>query len=106
METMTYLFFQSSPWLLPTLMFVVMALAIELPYRFAPQLSLLNEKTDPRNALQSVLLTLTAFVLSLSLSQVCARLGGVLVLIVPLPKAIAATWIRADHLQKMKSKQI
>jgi len=102
---MTYLFFQSSPWLLPTLMFVVMALAIELPYRFAPQLSLLKEKTDPINALQAGLLTLSAFVLSLSFSQASARFDARRALVVTEANAIGATWLRADQLEPMQSKQ-
>src|SRR5215469_1919529 len=102
---MAYLFFQSSPWLLPTLMFVVLALAIELPYRFAPQLSPYKDKTDPINVLQAGLLTLSAFVLSLSFSQASARFDARRALVVTEANAIGSTWLQADQLEPTQSKQ-
>jgi hypothetical protein len=103
---MTYLFFQSSPWLLPTLMLVVLALAIELPYRFASLLPLSKAKTDPLNALQAGLLTLSAFVLSFSFSQASARFDTRRALVVTEANAIGTAWLRADQLEPTQSRQV
>jgi hypothetical protein len=103
---MTYLLFQSSPWLLPALMLVVLVLAIELPYRFAARLSLSKEKTDPINALQAGLLTLSAFVLSLSFSQAEGRFDARRALVVTEANAIGTAWLRADQLEPTQSKQL
>ena len=70
---MTDLLYQSNPWILPTIMLVVLVLAIEVPYRLRAVVSLKNPNLDPVNALQGGLLTLSAFVLGLSFSQASAR---------------------------------
>jgi hypothetical protein len=103
---MTYLIFQSSPWLLPALILVVLVLAIELPYRLLPKLfSGAKANTDALNVLQAGLLTLSAFVLSLSFSQASARFDSRRALVVTEANAIGTTWLRADQLESTQSDQ-
>lgn len=87
-------------------MLVVLALSIELPYRFAGWLSQRNEpKLDPINVLQAGILTLAAFVLGLSFSQASARFDARRALVVAEANAIGTTWLRADELQPAQVKQ-
>lgn len=103
---MTYLFYESSPWVLPTLMLVVLALSIELPYRVAGWLSRRhNPKLDPVNVLQAGLLTLSAFVLGLSWSQASARFDSRRALVVAETNALGTTWLRADQLESTQAKR-
>jgi hypothetical protein len=85
-------------------MLVVLALSIELPYRFAGWLSRNRPKLDPINVLQGGLLTLAAFVLGLSFSQASARFDGRRALVVVEANAIGTTWLRADQLDSTQSK--
>jgi hypothetical protein len=101
---MTYFIYQSDPWLFITLMVVAMALAIELPYRaFARFLSGAKQRADPMNAIQAGILTLSAFVLSLSFSQAQARFDARRALIATEASAIRTTWLRADQLEPVQS---
>src|SRR5271166_3192968 len=95
---MTAFLFESSPWLLTALMLVVLSLAIELPYRFADLLSRRKPEADSINTLQAGLLTLSAFVLSLSFSQASARFDARRAIVVKEANAIGTTWLRADQL--------
>jgi hypothetical protein len=95
----TQFIFFANPWLLPTALLVVLALSIELPYRFAGSFMAQHEvKGDAWNAAQSRLLTLMAFVLGLSFAQASARFDTRRALVVEEANAIATTWLRADQL--------
>ncbi len=102
---MTQLIFQSNPWLLPTLMLFVLGLSIEVPYRFGPLLARYKPKTDPFNAVQTGILTLSAFVLALSFNQASARFDTRRALVVKEANVIGTTWLRADQLQSAESKR-
>src|SRR5580692_6361285 len=102
---MTQLIFQSNPWLLPTLMFVVLGLSIELPYRFGRSLARYMPKADPFNVIQTALLTLAAFVLALSFNQASARFDTRRALVISEANAIGTTWLRADQLESGQSKR-
>jgi hypothetical protein len=95
----TYFIYQSNSWLFVTVILLVLALAIEIPYRvFKGYFSGNKEKTDPLNALQAGILTLSAFVLSLSFSQAQARFDARRALVTTEANAIGTTWLRADSL--------
>jgi hypothetical protein len=102
---MTNLLYQANPWILPTLMLVVLGLAIELPYRLRAVLAFKKLNPDPINAVQAGLLTLSAFVLSLSFSQASARFDARRAVVVAEANAIGATWLRADQLEPAESKR-
>jgi hypothetical protein len=102
----TYFIYQSDSWLFVAAMLVVLALAIELPYRiFVGYFSRGKQKTDPLNALQAGILTLSAFVLSLSFSQAQARFDARRTLVTTEANAIGTTWLRADSLEQAQSKR-
>jgi len=102
---MTYFIYQSDPWLFVTLMLLVLGLAIELPYRLLTgYFSRNKQRTDPLNAVQAGILTLSAFVLSLSFSQASARFDSRRALVVTEANAIGTTWLRADQLGPTQSK--
>jgi hypothetical protein len=95
---MTALIFQSDPWILPILMLVILALAIEVPYRFGKFGAIATAHLDAFTALQAGLLTLASFVLGLSFSQASARFDVRRELVVKEANAIGTTWLRADQL--------
>ena len=95
---MTDFIYQSNPWLLPLLMLVVLTLAIELPYRFRTYVPENKLNPDAVNAVQTGLLTLSAFVLGLSFSQASARFDARRAIVVSEANAIGTTWLRADQL--------
>lgn len=86
-------------------MFVVLGLAIELPYRLRAVVSLKNPNLDPVNALQAGLLTLSAFVLGLSFSQASARFDARRAVVIAEANAIATAWFRADQLEPADSRR-
>lgn len=96
---MTQLIFQSAPWVMPVLMFVVLCAAIEVPYRWRGRF--LKEKiaTDPFNVVQAGLLTLASFVLGLSFAQASDRFDSRRALVVKEANAIGTTWLRAGQLE-------
>jgi hypothetical protein len=102
---MTAFLFDFNPWLLPIVMFVVLGLAIELPYRFADKLKKTAAKGDPFNSVQAALLTLSAFVLGLSFSQAAARYDARRAIVVNQANAISTTWLRADQLEPTQAMQ-
>lgn len=102
---MTQLIFQSNPWLLPTLMLFALGLSIEVPYRFGPLLARYRPKTDPFNAVQAGILTLSAFVLALSFNQASARFDTRRALVIKEANAIGTTWLRASQLRPTESKR-
>lgn len=102
---MTDLLYQASPWILPTVMLVVLGLAIELPFRLRAAVSLKNPSRDPVNAVQAGLLTLSAFVLGLSFSQASARFDARRAVVIAEANAIGTTWLRADQLESADSKR-
>jgi hypothetical protein len=102
---MTALLYQSNPWILPTVMLVVLGLAIELPYRLRAVVSLKNPNHDPVNAVQAGLLTLSAFVLGLSFSQASARFDARRAIVIAEANAIGTTWLRSDQLEPAESKR-
>jgi hypothetical protein len=102
---MTDFIFQSPDWILPALMFVVMSLAIELPYRLAHFFSKYNPKIDSINTVQAALLTLSAFVVGLSFSQASARFDARRSLVVQEANAIGTTWMRAQQLDAPQARQ-
>ena len=95
---MTDFIYQSNPWLLPMLMLVVLALAIELPYRSRAYIPRDKLNPDSVNAVQTALLTLSAFVLGLSFSQASARFDARRAIVVSAANAIGTTRLRADQL--------
>jgi len=80
-------------------MFVVLVLAIEIPYRWL-RLPALAKNMDAFNALQAGLLTLASFVLGLSFSQASSRFDGRRGLVIKEANAIGTTWLRADQLSR------
>jgi len=101
---LSYLYFHASPWALPLVMFVVLALAIELPYRFLQGALLRADKqVDAFTAVQAGLLTLASFVLGLSFAQASARYDGRRALVIKEANAIGTTWLRADQLSPVQS---
>jgi len=98
---MTAFLYESNPWLLPVLMLVVLGLAIELPYRFRAYVSNNELNPDAVNAVQSGLLTLSAFVLGLSFSQASARFDARRAIVVAEANAIGTAWLRADQLDSV-----
>lgn len=96
---MTQFIFYSSPWVLPSVMLVVLALLIELPYRIgklrAPRQLV---KDDAWNVVHAGLLTLASFVLGLSFAQSSARFDSRRALVVKEANAIGTTWLRAGQL--------
>lgn len=101
---MTALIFHSNPWLLPIVMLVVLALAIEIPYRLSARIPRLAEThTDAFNAVQAGLLTLASFVLGLSFAQASSRFDVRRDLVVREANAIGTTWLRADQLAPVQS---
>jgi len=96
---MTQLIFQSNPWLLPIVMFVVLVLAIEVPYRVAKTMKITaTVGIDAFTAVQAGLLTLASFVLGISFGQASARFDARRELVVKEANAIGTTWLRADQL--------
>jgi hypothetical protein len=79
-------------------MLAVLALFIELPYRFAGALADRMAKADAFKATQAALLTLASFVLGLSFAQASARFDFRRSLVVREANAIGTTWLRADQL--------
>lgn len=102
---MTQLIFQSNPWVIPTLMLVVLALSVEVPYRFGRLLARYIPKTDPFNIVQAGLLTLAAFVLALSFNQASARFDTRRALVVKEANAIGTTWLRSNQLESAQAKR-
>jgi hypothetical protein len=100
----SYLIYNASPWLLPCFMFVVLALAIELPFRFGQGLvRAAAKRIDAFTAVQAGLLTLASFVLGLSFAQASARFDARRDLVVKEANAIGTTWLRADQLPPKQS---
>ncbi|MBV8531006.1 MAG: hypothetical protein JO104_06785 [Candidatus Eremiobacteraeota bacterium] len=103
---MTALIFHSNPWLLPLLMLFVLALAIELPYRFAGRVArFAMTHSDAFNVVQAGLLTLSSFVLGLSFAQASSRFDVRRDLVVKEANAIGTTWLRADQLGPVRGLQ-
>jgi hypothetical protein len=102
---MTQLIFHSDPWLLLTLMLVVLGLSIEGPYRLGPLLARYKLRTDTFNTLQAGLLSLSAFVLALSFNQASARFDSRRALVTREATAIGTTWLRANQLQPAESRR-
>ncbi len=86
-------------------MLVVLGLAIELPYRFRRYVSHNGLNPDAVNAVQSGLLTLSAFVLGLSFSQASARFDARRAIVVSEANAIGTTWREADQLDPGAAKR-
>ncbi|MBV8373836.1 MAG: hypothetical protein JOY69_11300 [Candidatus Eremiobacteraeota bacterium] len=96
---MTWLIFQANPWLFPTLMLIVLALAIEVPYRLGrPFSTRVSKQLDAFTVLQAGLFTLASFVLGLSFAQASARFDIRRDLVVKEANAIGTTWLRANQL--------
>lgn len=103
---MTELIFQSNPWVFPALVFVLLALAIELPYRFArPLTAKVTKQFDAFNAIQAGIFTLASFVLGLSFAQASARFDARRELVVKEANAIGTTWLRANQLEPVQEKR-
>jgi hypothetical protein len=103
---MTQFIFFSNPWLLPIVAVLTFGLLIEAPYR------VLSSRSDIRpanrdiwNIMQSGLITLTAFVLSLSFAQASTRFDARRALVVTEANAIGTTWLRADQLEPSQTKR-
>jgi hypothetical protein len=91
---------------MPAFMLVVLALAVELPYRFLkPKLESSRLNDDAINTVQAGLVTLTAFVLGLSFAQASQRFDARRSLVVKEANAIGTTWLRADQLPAADAKR-
>ncbi len=87
-------------------MLVVLTLAIEVPYRYA-RAWLPGETVDADswNVVQAGLVTIAAFVLSLSFAQASSRFDARRELVVKEANAIGTTWLRADQLPPADAKR-
>ncbi len=86
-------------------MLIVLALSIELPYRFAAALAERMASADAFKATQTALLTLASFVLGLSFAQASGRFDSRRALVVREANAIGTTWLRADQLSSSGAAQ-
>ncbi len=103
---MTWLIFESSPWLLPVLFFIVLTLLIEVPFRLRGLLSKSSTvKTGDWDVVQVALFTLASFVLGLSFAQASGRYDTRRELVVKEANAIGTTWLRADQLDRGEEKR-
>lgn len=85
--------------MLPIVMLVVLAFAIEVPYRVVRHMNVAAKShLDAFNAVQAGLITLASFVLGLSFAQASARFDARRELVVREANAIGTTWLRADQL--------
>jgi hypothetical protein len=94
---MSYLIFVANFWFFAAAVFVLVSLAIELPYRMQ-RLSPRVTNMDAFNGVVAGLLTLSSFVLGLSFSQAQGRFDSRRGLVVQEANAIGTTWLRADQL--------
>jgi len=93
------LLFESNPWVLPALTTIVLALAIELPFRFGKGwVQRIGVSDASWNIIQSGILTLVAFMLGISFSQAEGRFDLRRNLVVTEANAIGTTWLRAGQL--------
>jgi hypothetical protein len=100
----TWFIFQTAPWVLPAFMLVVLALAVELPYRFLrPKDGAPGVSDEVLNGVQAGLFTLAAFVLGLSFAQASERFDLRRSLVVKEANSIGTTWLRADQLPPAKA---
>lgn len=90
--------FQADPWLLPVVMFLLLALAIEVPYQWGKRRQMGRVDLDAFTAVQAGLLTLASFVLGISFGQASSRFDLRRELVVKEANAIGTTWLRADQL--------
>ena len=97
-DSMSYLLFASSPWLLPLVMIVVLGLAIWLPAIGGSALTKTRIPESAWNVVQGGVLTLVAFMLGISFSQSQARFDARRSLVLTEANAIGTTWLRADQL--------
>jgi hypothetical protein len=86
-------------------MLAVLALGVELPYRFAGALAQKMANADAFKATQAALLTLASFVLGLSFAQASGRFDSRRALVVREANAIGTTWLRADQLSASEAAQ-
>ncbi|HEX3370692.1 MAG TPA: hypothetical protein VHS56_14025 [Candidatus Cybelea sp.] len=100
---MEYLIFQANPLLFAALLFVVMGLSIELPYKLLSVPNVDKRRTDAFNVVQAGLLTLTSFVIGLSFAQASGRFDLRRELVVKEANAIGTTWLRAGQLPSRES---
>ncbi|HEX8806635.1 MAG TPA: hypothetical protein VF741_06780 [Candidatus Aquilonibacter sp.] len=106
MKNMTWLIFESNPWLLPAIAFVVLAVATELPYWVTRSLHKKPpENHDALNAVLAGILTLSSFVLGLSFSQASGRFDARRGLVISEANAIGTTWLRANQLEPAQMQQ-
>jgi hypothetical protein len=94
---MSYLIFTANFWFFAGAVFVLVSLAIELPYRllrFTPRIT----NMDAFNGVVAGLLTLSSFVLGLSFSQAQGRFDSRRGLVIQEANAIGTTWLRANQL--------
>jgi hypothetical protein len=105
-QRVTRLIFESTPWLLPLVTFVILGLLIELPYRLLKSLTGGGAKEDDAwNAVQAGLLTLSAFVVGFSFNQASSRFELRRGLVATETNAIGTVWLRANQLPAAQSKR-
>jgi hypothetical protein len=95
-----YLIFHANPLVFATLLFIVMGLSIELPYRFLRVPEADRRRLDAFNVVQTGLFTLTSFVIGLSFAQASERFDLRRELVIKEANAIGTTWLRADQLPR------
>ena len=102
---MTYYIFDSNPWILPVGLFVVLTLAVELPYQVFRGWDKAPVSDEVWNVIQGAVLGLVAFVLGLSFSQAEARYDVRRTLVVTEANSIGTTWLRSDQLPPAESRR-
>jgi hypothetical protein len=102
---LTQFIFGSSPWALPVVLLIVLGLALEIPYRFLRPAAKNAGGDEAFNAVQTGIVTLSAFVLGLSFAQASGRFEARRVLVVKEANSIGTTWLRADQLPAPLEKQ-
>lgn len=100
------LIFRGNPLLFPSLLFIALALAVLLPYRYGTRfVGDLHLKEELWNTIYGGLLALVAFLLALSYAQAQGRFDARRELVVKEANAIGTTWLRADQLPQPQSAQ-
>lgn len=96
---MTHLVFYSNPWILPIVMIVILAIALEVPALLGKAFIEQTKIADGAwTVVQTGVVGLVAFMLGLSYSQSQARYDARRALVMTEANAIGTTWLRADQL--------
>ena len=96
---MTYIAYQTNPWVLPIVLAIGLGLLLEMPYRLRRWWPLeLDVKPAAWDVVQGGLFTLASFVIGLSFAQAAQRFDLRRELVVREANDIGTTWLRANQL--------